>query len=42
MTQLLREVPRDKAETIQEDIETELFALDETEETKKDPDLIVD
>lgn len=44
MSQLLREVPRDKAISINEDTDLELFELDEVEITKnkEDEDLLID
>jgi len=44
MSQLLREVPRDKAISINEDTDLELFELDEVETTKnkEDEDLLID
>jgi hypothetical protein len=36
MSQLLREVPRDKAVSINEDTDLELFNLDENEEVNED------
>lgn len=44
MSQLLREVPRDKAVAIKEDTDLELFELDEVESSKKpeDEDLLID
>lgn len=44
MSQLLREVPRDKAVSINEDTELELFELDEVDSSKKkeDEDLLID
>lgn len=42
MTQLLREIPRDRAPKINEDIELELFDLIEDEDTEeKEDDLLV-
>jgi hypothetical protein len=42
MSQLLREVPRDKATAISEDTDLELFELDEVEDKKKeDEDLLI-
>lgn len=43
MSQLLREIPRDKAVSINEDTDLDLFELDEIEDKKKeDEDLLVD
>ena len=44
MAQLLREIPRDKALTINEETDLELFPLEETEQKKKkeDDDLLID
>jgi hypothetical protein len=42
MSQLLREVPRDKAVSINEDTDLELFELDEVENKKEDEDLLID
>lgn len=44
MSQLLREVPRDKAVSIKEDTDLELFELDAVENTtkKEDEDLLID
>ena len=36
MSQLLREVPRDKAVSINEDTDLEIFNLDENEEVNED------
>lgn len=42
MSQLLREVPRDKAVSINEDTDLELFELDEVDNKKEDEDLLID
>lgn len=44
MSQLLREVPRDKAVSITEDTDLELFELDEVDTSvkKEDEDLLID
>lgn len=43
MPQLIQEIPRDSAPIINENLDNEIFSLEETETTKKiDDDLIVD
>ena len=41
MAQLLQEVPRDRAPKINEDVELELFSLDEEETEETEDDLLV-